>query len=129
MLGNFYFVPLAPQEFFSIAPPMDANLLQMEVLLCTGELLALRTYTQGRNLTRSGARGGLGGYSPRRSMLAPSRKVKSDFSEIFGIYSTLKTIFSPSSEASAPVGKFLAPPLSLTKFEGCQRLPCDIFCL
>ena len=28
-----------------------------------------------------------------RSMLAPRRKVKNDFSEIFGIYTTLKTIF------------------------------------
>ena len=40
------------------------------------------------SLGSSTARGGLWGYSPRR-------KVKSDFLEIFGIYSTLRTIFSP----------------------------------
>ena len=40
-----------------------------------------------------GARGGLGAIALRRSMLAPRRKVKSDFLEIFGIYNTLKTIF------------------------------------
>ena len=35
--------------------------------------------------------------------LYPRRKVKTIFSEIFGIYSTLKTIFvAPSSEESAP---------------------------
>ena len=41
-----------------------------------------------------GARGGLGGYIPRRSMLAPPSEGETRFlSEIFGIYSTLKTIF------------------------------------
>ena len=42
---------------------------------------------------RGGARGGLGAITPCWSMLAPRRRVKSDFSEIFGIYSALKAIF------------------------------------
>ena len=56
------------------------------VATCLARCLAMIEYCRG------GA-GGARGYSPRRSMLAPRRKVKSVFSEIFGIYSTLKTIF------------------------------------
>ena len=44
-------------------------------------------------LLSGGARGGLGGYSPPSEHASPRRKVKSTFSEIFGIHSTLKTIF------------------------------------
>ena len=44
-------------------------------------------------MNSGGARGGLGGHSPPSEHASPRRKVKSDFSEIFGIYSTLKAIF------------------------------------
>ena len=33
------------------------------------------------------------GLQPHRDMLAPHRKMKNNFSEIFGIHSTLKTVF------------------------------------
>ena len=49
----------------------------------------------------SRTKGGLGAIALRWNMLAPHRKVKSDFSENFGIYSTLK-IIAPSSEESVP---------------------------
>ena len=63
--------------------------------------------------SRGGARGGLEeAIAPCRNMLAPRRKVKNFFSEIFGIYNTLKAVFQPTRRKSQPpVGKFLAPPL------------------
>ena len=48
-----------------------------------------------------------GVHSPRRNMLAPCRKVKNFFSEIFGSGSTPQSsILAPSSEDSAPRRKF-----------------------
>ena len=60
---------------------------------------------------RGGARGGLGGYSP------PSEG-ESDFSEIFSIYTTLKTIFkSPRRKSQFLRGKIPgATPESVTHF-------------
>ena len=49
---------------------------------------------QNRQYSRDGARGGLErDIAPPLEHASSRRKVKSDFSEIFGIYSTLKTIF------------------------------------
>ena len=43
--------------------------------------------------SRGGARGGLGDYSPVGAYWSPVGRGKAILSEIFGIYSTLKTIF------------------------------------
>ena len=43
--------------------------------------------------SRGETRGGPGTIVPCQSILAPHRKLKSDFLEIVGICSTLKTIF------------------------------------
>ena len=65
--------------------------------------IPLQRHLQNKSSIDEGARGGLGGYSPRR-------KVKSDFSDIFGI--TENHILAPLvGRASPPVGKFLAPHL------------------
>ena len=74
------------------------------------------TYRQGsyrllQNM--GGARGGLeGAIAPRRSMLAPRRKVKrNSFGDFWHLQHPKNYILAPSSEESAPRRIFLVPTL------------------
>ena len=61
---------------------------------------------------RGDAKGGLGSYNSRQSMLSPHWKVKSDiFGDFWLLYYAENCNLAPSSEESAPLGKVLMPPL------------------
>ena len=95
--------PVPPD--LTLAATMPKSRYYLFLISAKGRTLSAQWWRQGR------AREAI---APHRSMLAPVGRQKAIFSEIFGIYSILKTIFQPPRrKIQPPVGKFLAPLLFL----------------
>ena len=94
---NSYF----KQLFHTLRPKFQNSKNKIFVTSHFSTLYLLFLFT--RVSGRGGARGGLGGYSPPSEHASPPSEGEMHFLEIFGIHSTLKTIFlAPSYEELAP---------------------------